>query len=120
MVNEKNERITDLSYLEQLSNGDKGFVKEMIEVFIVQTPEGLDNLERHLSNKDWKMVRAVAHKMKPSFTFVGVKELTGVMGLIEEYAESQTHLELIPDLLVKVKSSCAKAMIELEAAKNFF
>ena len=116
----KNENTIDLTYLKQLSNGDVDFVREMIVVFMEQTPEGIGQMEKHLQDKNWKMLRAVVHKMKPSFSFVGLKELNLTINSIEEYAEKETHLDLIPELIAKLKSGCAQAMVELEEAKKLF
>ena len=112
--------ITDLSYLKDLAKGDNGFIREMIQVFIEQTPEAINNLEKHLANKDWKMVRAVAHKMKPSFSFVGLKELHTIANSVEEYAETETNLGLLPEMIAKIKSTCATAVAELgETIKEY-
>lgn len=111
--------VTDLTYLKQISNGDDHFIKEMIEVYIQQTPEAISNLEKHLKNKDWKMVRSVTHKIKPSFSFFGLTDLSEIVNSIDEYCEKQIHLELLPDMISKVKSTCAKAVIELKEKKKF-
>lgn len=110
--------VTDLTYLKQVSNGDNHFIKEMIEVYMLQTPKAINNLEKHLKNKDWKMVLAVTHKIKPSFSFFGLSDLSGIVNSIEEYCEKQIHLDLLPGMLSKVKSICAKAMIELKEKKK--
>ncbi len=118
MKKTNNSNVTDLTYLKQISNGDDHFIKEMIEVYIQQTPEAISNLEKYLKNKDWKMVRSVTHKIKPSFSFFGLTDLSEIANSIDEYCEKQIHLELLPDMISKVKSTSAKAMIELEEQKK--
>ena len=114
-----NNKVTDLTYLIQVSNGDDHFIKEMIDVYMQQTPEAIGNLEKHLKNKDWEMVRVVTHKIKPSFSFFGLSDLSAIVNSIEEYCEKQIHLDLLPGMISKVKSTCAKAMKELEEEKKF-
>jgi HPt (histidine-containing phosphotransfer) domain-containing protein len=114
--NSKN--VTDLTYLKQVSNGDNNFIKEMIEVYIQQTPEAIMNLEHHLENKDWKKLFAVTHKMKPSFSFFGLTDMFETVDSIEEYSENEIHLELLADLIAKVKLTCSLAVLELEQKKN--
>jgi HPt (histidine-containing phosphotransfer) domain-containing protein len=109
-----NKKIIDLSYLKQLSNGDNNFIKEMIEVFMVQTPEAMDNLQKHLLNNDWKMVRAVAHKIKPSMAFVGLNDIQKKMNTVEEYAETETHLDELPEMIEEIKVVIDRAMKELK------
>src|SRR4051812_36262422 len=92
---EQAKKHTNLDYLKDLSRGDNNFILEMISVFLTQTPESINSLKTHLNNKDWKGVRGVAHKMKPSMTFMGIKELESVIASIEDYAAKQTSVELL-------------------------
>ncbi len=109
---------TNLSYLKDLSRGDNNFILEMISVFLTQTPEAINSLKTHLNNKDWKGVRGVAHKMKPSMTFMGMNELESVIASIEDYAAKETSLELIPGLVQTLENVCNEALKELEAEKK--
>jgi CheY-like chemotaxis protein/two-component sensor histidine kinase len=107
-------RYTDLTYLKKLSKGDDDFVKQMISIFINQTPTAIQKMEADLSNKDWTSLRAVAHKMKPSFSFVGVTSLQEKIETIEDNAEKGTNANLIADLIAQVKEVSLKAVAELQ------
>ncbi|MES2590561.1 MAG: Hpt domain-containing protein [Bacteroidota bacterium] len=115
-----NQKQTDLTYLKELSNGSNEFIIEMISVFVEQTPIEIANLEKHLNAKDWKALRGTAHKMKPSFSFMGIKHLESVIKNIEEYASNETNLELLPDMITLVKNSCNQAIEELATEKEKF
>ena len=106
---------TDLTYLKELANGSNQFMNEMLTLFITQTPEALDNMEKHFKNKDWKSLRTVVHKMKPSISFVGLKELEKDIRTIEESAANESGLEQLPPLIAKVIQICKEALVELEA-----
>jgi len=111
---------TDLTYLKELANGSNQFMNEMITLFITQTPEALSNIEKYHQNKDWKSLRTVVHKMKPSVSFVGLKEIENDVHIIEESAANETGLEQLPELISKVITVCREAIIELEEElKNF-
>ncbi|MFY9307932.1 MAG: Hpt domain-containing protein [Bacteroidia bacterium] len=111
---------TDLTYLKELSNGSNEFIVEMITVFVEQTPLEIANMEKHLAAGDWKSLRATAHKMKPSFSFMGIKELEGVIKTIEDYAANEKNLDLLPGLILKVKEVCTQAIEELVQEKPQF
>jgi PAS domain S-box-containing protein len=113
-TNEK--KYTDLTYLKKLSKGDDDFVKQMISIFINQTPTAIQKMEADLSNKDWASLRAVAHKMKPSFSFVGVTSLQEKIETIEDNAAQGTNPSLIADLIAQVKEVSLKAVAELQTA----
>lgn len=110
----------DLTYLKQLSNGSNEFINEMITVFMEQTPIEIGNLEKYLEAKDWKSLRAIAHKMKPSFSFMGMKELDSLIKLIEEYAANETNLDQLPEMISRIKNSCNEAIKELEIEQKSF
>jgi HPt (histidine-containing phosphotransfer) domain-containing protein len=115
-----NAKHIDLTYLKELSNGSNEFIMEMISVFIEQTPIEIANLEKHLAAKDWKSLRATAHKMKPSFSFMGIKELESVIKTVEEYSANETNLELLPEMVTKIKTVCTEAIEELATEKRLF
>ena len=112
------EKFTDLTYLKKLSKGDDDFVKQMISIFINQTPTAIQKMEADLSNKDWASLRAVAHKMKPSFSFVGVTSLQEKIETIEDNAAEGTNANLIADLIAEVKEVSLKAVAELQTVND--
>jgi HPt (histidine-containing phosphotransfer) domain-containing protein len=114
MEQSKNGKVTDLSYLKKLSNSDDNFVREMIATFIEETPLAIDNLEKHMANKDWKRVSAIAHKIKPSLMFIGLNDLQEPANFIEENAGEETNLDQLPELIAKVKKRCDEAVKELQ------
>lgn len=110
----------DLSYLKQLSNGSNEFITQMISIFMTQTPEAIELFYKHLQKKEWELLKGVIHKMKPSFAFMGIKDLENVAILAEKHCETETHLDELPQLLLQIKTACALAMQELETAKQEF
>ena len=114
---QENKHYTDLAYLEKLSNGDKTFILEMISVFLAQTPMTIESMWTYFNNKDWNSLRGIAHKSKPSLAFMGIKDLESVAISIEEYADKESSLELLPDLIKKMEFVCKEAIKELELIK---
>lgn len=110
----------DLTYLKELSNGSKEFINEMMSVFMEQTPIEIANLEKYLEAKDWKSLRAIAHKMKPSFSFMGIKELDVLIKMVEEYAANETNLEQLPEMIEKLKNISNEAIEELKIEQKSF
>jgi HPt (histidine-containing phosphotransfer) domain-containing protein len=107
-------RITDLAYLRQISNGDTDFLKEMIDLFLEQTPEIINDLKMHLNTREWKKLAALIHKIKPSSQFFGLGELYDIAILAEEYANNETDLELLTEMINRIISISAKAVEELK------
>jgi HPt (histidine-containing phosphotransfer) domain-containing protein len=110
----------DLDYLKQISNGSNEFIYQMISVFMEEIPKEIKNLETHLANKDWKAMRATAHKMKPSFSFMGVKELEESIADIEDDCVNEKNLDQLPGLIERIKDITNDVIKELDKEKTLF
>lgn len=114
MKTKNDQRSIDLSYLKQLSNGSNQFVAQMLSVFIKQTPETIANMEQCLNDKNWRALHALAHRMKPSFSFMGIKSALNTINLIEEYSLNEINLYKLPGMVAEIKKICDTAIQELE------
>lgn len=110
------EKITDLSYLVRLSNGNKVFVKEMINLFLSENPEEIKSLELAIRDKDYDSIKATAHKLRSTIPFIGIdKFIEKDVSEIEELAADHSDMEEIKARFSRIKSVCEKACIELTA-----
>ena len=50
------------------------FIKKMLEIYLKQTPENLSTINQAMSTKQYSEIAAVAHKMRSSVPYVGLKE----------------------------------------------
>ncbi len=104
---------TDLSYLKKLANGSDEFITQMLTLFIEQTPDNLTKMEKYVQEKNWDSLSKIAHKMKPSIMFVGLKEIEQDVKSVEEYASEGSHLEELPKMISHIKDICDEAITEL-------
>jgi HPt (histidine-containing phosphotransfer) domain-containing protein len=111
-------KIIDLTYLNGIANGSDDFIKKMLLLFLEQTPTAVNNLEKHLNNKDWKSLQFTAHKLKASFVFMGVKELPDIISSVEECAANEINLNLLPGMILKIKDVTNLVMKELEMERK--
>jgi YesN/AraC family two-component response regulator len=107
----------DLKYLRDLSAGKSAFVEKMIEQFLRQGKEDLVALEDSFDKGDYTSVKAIAHNLKTSVSFVG---LTPKLDLPLSYIEDRVLMEEDGKFMViaisTVKAICDKA---LEEAKEY-
>ncbi len=107
-------KICNLDYLKSHSPNNPKFLQEMIHMFLTQTPEYLSEMQRCLTAQDWNGLHGSAHKIRPSLDFLGLpKDITHSAKLIDDYSATQQHLDLVPELLLKVKNALEQAYIEL-------
>ncbi len=105
--------VVNLHYLKEISDNDRAFMLDMIGSFIDQNPGDIEKLKSAIARKDWEEVAYVAHKIKPSISFMGIDILKSVVLDIERYAKKHEG-DAIPRLVEKLENICQKAYQELK------
>jgi PAS domain S-box-containing protein len=108
----------DMDYLEEAYGDDLEYAKEMFGVFLSIVDESMETLKDAVEKEDYKKVRQQAHKIKPTFTMIGLPSITSAMSILENasmerdfenvrkiYAEISTFLKT---MLPKVEDQMKK------------
>ena len=106
--------LTNLSFLREISDGNDQFFKEFLEMFIANTPPALQDLQVSYRSKNWEKLRQTAHKMKPSFNYIGMKELNHLSGKVEELARNQAESKEIENMINQILQDTTIALAELK------
>ena len=104
----------DLSYLEDMTNGDNGVMAEMITLLLEETPKHLKNIQQALSDENWKQLASEAHKIKPMMLYVGLTDLNELTKELETRGKNEEGLEKIPDLVHQLDEGFHAVMDELQ------
>jgi signal transduction histidine kinase/DNA-binding NarL/FixJ family response regulator len=107
-------KLTNLDYLRTVSKGNTKFMAEVISIFMLQTPSAITNMKKYAHAGDWKSLAAEAHKIKPSFNFMGMKKTGDLAKEIEELGKNNVQTEKIVFSIEKIEDACSKAFPELE------
>lgn len=75
----------NLEYLEDFSSGNYEIVKEIISLFLTQTPQDLKSLEDYLNSQNWDSAKSMAHHIKPTLFYVGAEDLRNQLQFIESH-----------------------------------
>lgn len=94
------------------------FIIEVFDTFIEQTPFYLAELEDALSVKDWDKVGDCAHKIKPTFSYIGRNDVKEFMQAVEHHARERTAVEQIPNDIEHLKNLLTGIYAQLEDAKK--
>lgn len=113
----KNAEPLDLSYLRDMSGDSIEFMIEMIDMFKQQTPIYINDLKTALDAKNWAMVASCAHKIKPTFAYVGRDDVKNHMQLIEHNARDLKDVEMLPAALEELNSFIEILNVQLDSAK---
>jgi len=105
----------NLTYLREMASGDTGFMEEIMDMFIQQTPENLTKLQEYTTNRQWAEVKSLAHKMKSSVILVGIQELEEIFIHLQKEAVGAHPEEVVPHLVKRAQNLCDIAITELQA-----
>ena len=118
MINEEKNKVPlDLSYLREMSGDSIEFMIEMLDMFQQQTPIYLSELEQALAQKDWPKVSSCAHKMKPTFAYVGRDDAKDHLQMMELNAREQKDVELLPVAFAELTDFIQVLNKQLDATK---
>jgi PAS domain S-box-containing protein len=108
-------KCTNLDYLISCTKSNSELMKEMIKLYLEQTPLLVSKIKQSLYNKDWESIGSAVHKMIPSFLIVGIhKDFENMAKKIQEYASTQQHLDEVPELIIQIDNICSQACEELQ------
>lgn len=114
---EKNNSPLDLSYLRDMSGDSAEFMIEMIDMFKIQTPLYVADLEQSFEAQDWEKMAGYAHKIKPTLSYVGREDARGHLQLIENNARDLKDLEDMPRALKELNEFVEILYRQLDEAK---
>lgn len=114
---EKNKLPLDLSYLSEMSGDSPEFMIEMIDMFKQQTPIYLGDLKDAIDAQDWPRAASSAHKMKPTFAYVGRDDAKEHLQWIEDHCRNEQDVEEIPLKFQEVNEFADVLYQQLDDAK---
>lgn len=110
--------ILDLQAIETLRslNPDDGdaFLKELIEIYLQDTPERIAEIERGLVSQDAALIMRAAHSIKGSSSNFGAVHFAKLAQEIEQQGKT-TNLASTPSSLVTLKAEYTQVIAALTA-----
>lgn len=109
----------DLTYLRNMSNGNKDLILEMIGIFKSQVIEFKQGMDEHYKNQQFELLGRLAHKAKSSISIMGLNDLAVELKTFELLAKEGKEVEKYPGFIENFKKQTSDAVEELEeVAKN--
>jgi HPt (histidine-containing phosphotransfer) domain-containing protein len=112
-------KLYNLNYLRELSSGDKDFEDSMINYFVSNAPEILDNVDQLIADEDWKEIREVIHKFIPNLNMMGAEDFIPTANTIEINTEQGINLESVPGLWVQLREWSVQLIAQLKEDFNY-
>ena len=108
---------TDLSYLEAMTEGDNGLIKELIGIFSTQVGEYSAQMQKFHTENNWIELSKLAHKAKSTVAIMGMKELAEKLKRLELLAKDGEKTDSYAVLIDNFKMECKEAVSELQLYK---
>ena len=86
----------DLSYLNEISDGDQEFINDVLCTFLEEMPKDMEQMNQALSANDVVSIGKIAHKTKSTLHTLGLFELKELALKIEQSAKVNHQLPDIP------------------------
>jgi len=83
----------NFNYLYEFSNGDRLFVKDMVETFLKESPKAFEELQYAFKRKNWDIVYKRTHSLKPNFMMLGMKAQQETAAQIEKLIKKEEYQE---------------------------
>lgn len=110
--------IYDLSPLKQTSEGDVVFFREMVELFLKDTAEGLALLSGHLGKKEWEKAADMAHKISSPCRHLKADRLYGLLKEAEQRLRSPGKPLPVADLIRQAQREFELIRADIEARND--
>src|SRR5829696_2799835 len=109
------QRHTNLEKIRKQTLSDPNLMVDLINIYLDQTPTLVQTMKLAIVEQDWPILKAAAHKIKPSFRIVGEVSsgeqlATDIEQLSSEDAPASQHVEARLD---KLESLCEQIYKEL-------
>ncbi|MCK4663458.1 MAG: response regulator [Bacteroidales bacterium] len=112
--NEINFKHIDLSKLLKIYNYNNQKVQKIIQMYVDSVPSEMKELRNAFELKNWQVLRAKAHTLKPKMGYIGLNKSFDELKTIEINSENQNNIKEIKELIKNVENAWKKAEKELK------
>lgn len=106
----------DLSYLNQVFQGNREMINNIIKLFLQQVPDYITEMEECVRKNEPLSLHPLAHKAKSSVSMLGIKDMETDILQIEQDSKHLRNLDALPALVARLKESCSVVNSQLKEA----
>ena len=110
-------KLYSLEKLEEIAQGDDVFIQDMITTFIDNVSEEIKNIPKLTDAGEWETIKAIAHKIAPSYAYMGAESLFALAANIEKEIRNDGDLSEITAMTHRMYADSLVLIDELK--KNF-
>ncbi|MEX0594413.1 MAG: Hpt domain-containing protein [Balneolaceae bacterium] len=100
-------------HLAEMADGDPELMLDLLEMFLIQTPELMQKLVEGLRPLERSSVYTASHTLKPTLQYLGMDQLSDLAHRIEEESRDET---VRPDQLIE-QSETLRDQLNVELSR---
>ena len=108
----------DLTYLNSITDNNKEFITELIDIIKAQLPEFITDLNNAYANQDNETLSKIAHKAKSTIAIMGLQSLTNLLNKLEQEAANNENEAAYEGYIKEFELSAIDGLQQLEAIFN--
>ncbi len=108
----------DLTYLQQVSNGDPRRIAELLEIHIQDVPVTFEKMNQGLSQGQLSYVSDLAHKLQSNYKYLGAEEMAQMAEQVELVARSGEEAASLPSMVKNLQNNSIKFSESLDRIKR--
>ena len=113
------EKLVDFKYLKDFAEGDENFIKNMVSVFLENTPESMEIILNSNKIDDIKILKEEIHKLKSSISLLGIAKASESLNNIEKELAVNPLGQKRKEEVIYLNEICQLAIKELELEKEY-
>ena len=107
-------KLYNLSFLEDVSKGNRMMLRQMILVFVEQAPAAVNQLKVAYNNHNFSEIYAIAHRIKPDIDNLDIVSLKDDIRKIEVCAEQKQNGAVLKKLILNLDDTLSQVVRELK------
>jgi HPt (histidine-containing phosphotransfer) domain-containing protein len=111
------EKMYNLKKLNEIAQGDHGFVQEMLVTFVENVTTDIGNIQSLKLAENWTVIAETAHKLASNFAYLGATSLQILAGDIEKRVLNDQNLTGIAE---KTEKLCYQGSLLINQVKKDF
>ncbi len=108
----------DLAYLKNVSNNDPKFIDDMLSAFVESLPISIKEITSNMKSRNWVGLTQAVHKLKPSFTLIGMHAAREKAMALEQLAKQQEETDAIIVMANEICEELKEVLEELHQLKS--
>jgi len=107
------ELTVDLTFLNEISDGDQDFITDVLQTFLEEMPKDMNQLRAAIQIQDIIGIGKVAHKTKSTLQTLGLHELKEMAYFLEQHAKTEISPNELSEQAVIFAGYIDKACIKV-------